>query len=63
MTTTTNTTETQYVDGARGTRILLGVGGEGDTFVDVTYSTKADGIPLGTGQLTTIIKLIIQKEI
>ena len=33
--------------------LLRGIGGEGEPFVDVTYSTKDDGIPLGNGQLTT----------
>ena len=67
MTTTTSTTEEQYGVGARVEG--RGVGGEGEPFVDATYSTKDDGIPLGNGQLTTtvttieIIKPITQKSI
>ena len=53
MTTTTSTTEEQYGIGARVEGLLRGVGGEGEPFFDVTYSTKDDGIPLGNGQLTT----------
>ena len=53
MTTTTSTTEEQYGVGAMGKGLLRGVGGESEPSVDVTYSTKDDGIPLGNGQLTT----------
>ena len=53
MTTTTLTTEEQYGVGARGEGLLRGVRGEVEPSVDVTYSTKDDGIPLGNGQLTT----------
>ena len=55
MTTTTTTTETQYGVGVGGERLLMGVGEEGDTGVDVTCSTKVDEVALGTGQLTTTI--------
>ena len=51
MTTTTNTTETQYWAEAGGAWVLMGVGGEGDTAVDVTYSTKDFGIALGAGKI------------
>ena len=44
MTTTTNTTETQYGAGVRGAWVLVRVGGEDDTAVVVTYSTKDYGI-------------------
>ena len=49
MTTTTSTTEEQYGVGAMGGGLLRGVGGEVEPSVDVTYSTKDDGIPLGNG--------------
>ena len=52
MATTTITTETQYGAGLRSPGILVGLGGEGDTAVDATYSTKAGWIALRTGQLT-----------
>ena len=55
---TTSTTEEQYGIGARGEGLLRGVGGEGEPFVDVTYSTKDDRIPLGNGQLTTTVTTI-----
>ena len=58
MTTITSTTEEQYGVGARDKGLLRGVGGEGEPFVDVTYSTKDDGIPLGNGQLTTTVTTI-----
>ena len=58
MTTTTSTTEEQYGVGARGEGLLMGVGGEGEPSVEVTYSTKDDGIPLGNGQLTTTVTTI-----
>ena len=44
-----------------GGGLLRGVGGEVEPIVDVTYSTKDDGIPLGNGQLiitATIIEII-----
>ena len=58
MTTTTSTIEEQYGVGARGEGLLRGVGGEGEPSVEVTYSTKDDGIPLGNGQLTTTVTTI-----
>ena len=58
MATTTSTTEEQYGIGARGEGLLMGVGGEGEPSVYVTYSTKDDGIPLGNGQLTTTVTTI-----
>ena len=58
MTTTTSTTEEQYGVGAMGKGLLRGVGGESEPSVDVTYSTKDNGIPLGNGQLTTIVTTI-----
>ena len=56
--TTTSTKEEQYGIGARGEGLLRGVGGEGEPSVDVTYSTKDDGIPLGNGRLTTTVTTI-----
>ena len=57
--TTTSTTEEQYGIGARVEGLLRGVGGEGESFFDVTYSTKDDGIiPLGNSQLTTTVTTI-----
>ena len=58
MTTTTLTTEEQYGVGAMGDRLLRGVRGESEPSVEVTYSTKDDGIPLGNGQLTTTVTTI-----
>ena len=58
MTTTSSTIEEQYGVGAMGGGLLRGVGGEVEPSVDVTYSTKDDGIPLGNGQLTTTVTTI-----
>ena len=58
MTTTTSTIEEQYGVGAMGGGLLRGVGGEVEPIVDVTYSTKDDGIPLENGQLTTTVTTI-----
>jgi len=58
MTTTTSTTEEQYRVGVMDKGLLRGVGGEVEPSVDVTYSTKDDGIPLGNGQLTITVTTI-----
>ena len=52
MTTTTSTTEEQYGVGAMGGGLLRGVRGKVEPSIDVTYSTKDNGIFLGNGQLT-----------
>ena len=38
-----STTETRYGVGEGGEGLLIGFGGSGDTAVDVTYQTEADG--------------------
>ena len=62
QTTTTETTKYGITGEGAGTGagLLMGVGGTGDSAIDVTYSTKVDGITvgldlgtLGTGQTTT----------
>ena len=58
MTTTTSAREEQFGVGARGEGLLRGIWGEGKPAVEVTYTTKDDGIPLGNGQLTTTVTTI-----
>jgi hypothetical protein len=41
--TTTTTNETTHYGAVSGEGLLMGVGGSGDSAIDITYSTKVEG--------------------